>query len=62
MCRATTCKICQKTTWTGCGQHIDAVKRSVSACQWCNGRHTEAEIAAAASNRGGGVFARLFGR
>ena len=29
MCRAVTCKQCGKTTWAGCGQHIDAVKRDL---------------------------------
>lgn len=61
MCRPTTCKVCSKTTWAGCGQHIASVKRGVPAGQWCNGQHTPAEIAAAKSERGG-FFARLFGR
>ncbi len=60
MCRPTTCKVCQKTTWTGCGQHIDSVRKSVPAGQWCNGQHTEAERAAASSQ--GGFLSKLFGR
>ena len=59
MCYPATCKVCGKTTWSGCGQHVDGVRRQVPASQWCNGRHTEAEKAAASS---GGIFARLFGR
>lgn len=39
MCRAVKCKVCGKTTWAGCGNHIDAVKRTVPAGQWCDGRH-----------------------
>ncbi|MCW3159494.1 hypothetical protein [Micropruina sonneratiae] len=35
MCYAVTCKQCGKTTWAGCGQHVDSVKRSVPAAQWC---------------------------
>ena len=31
MCRAATCKVCGKTTWAGCGQHIAEVKRTVPA-------------------------------
>lgn len=61
MCRATTCSTCGKTTWAGCGQHVQAVKKTVPAAQWCNGSHTHAEVAAAASNRRG-FFSRLFGR
>ena len=29
MCRAVTCEVCGKTTWDGCGQHIDDVKKKV---------------------------------
>ena len=54
MCRPTTCRTCQKTTWAGCGQHINQVKASVPASQWCPG-HPKAE-------RQGGFLSRLFGR
>lgn len=37
MCRATTCRTCGKTTWAGCGHHVDRVKASVPANQWCAG-------------------------
>ena len=46
MCRAVTCRVCGKTTWAGCGSHVDAVRRSVPAGQWCGG-HPEAEKAVA---------------
>lgn len=58
MCRPTTCKVCGKVTWAGCGQHIASVKRNVPASQWCDKKHTAEEIAAA---RGEGLFAKLFG-
>nr|WP_081503490.1 hypothetical protein [Salinibacterium sp. PAMC 21357] len=61
MCRAVTCRVCGKTTWAGCGDHIQSIKRSVPASNWCNGKHTQSEIDAAKSNKGG-FFARLFGR
>lgn len=54
MCRAVNCPVCGKTTWAGCGQHIDQVRRSVPAAQWCSG-HSDAERPKA---RG----FRLFGR
>ncbi len=57
MCRAVTCKICGKTTWAGCGQHIAEVKRTVPAGQWCPGHEKEPKEPAT-----GGFFARLFGR
>ena len=37
MCRPVNCRQCGKTTWAGCGQHIDSVKRSVPKGQWCDG-------------------------
>ena len=55
MCRAVTCRTCGKTTWAGCGQHIDSVKRGVPVSQWCDGRH-EGEA------KKPGLLARLFGR
>jgi len=61
MCQAVRCRTCGKTTWAGCGQHIEAVRRSVPASQWCSGKHTQAEIDAAAADRGG-IFSRLLGR
>ena len=59
MCRPVQCKVCGKTTWAGCGQHIDSVKRSVPSREWCDGTHTQAEIDAVTKP---GLFARLVGR
>ncbi|MGW9629868.1 hypothetical protein ACWGST_04135 [Agromyces sp. NPDC055520] len=61
MCRAVKCRVCGKTTWAGCGQHVQDVRRTVPASAWCSGAHTQAQIDAATQNRGGS-FARLFGR
>ncbi|WP_281363004.1 hypothetical protein [Gordonia asplenii] len=33
------CETCGKITWAGCGEHIDEVRASVPAEQWCDGRH-----------------------
>ncbi|HEY1180026.1 MAG TPA: hypothetical protein VGF17_28040 [Phytomonospora sp.] len=54
MCRPTGCKTCGKTTWAGCGQHVDQVKAAVPADQWCAGHPKE-------PGAGGGWFRRLFG-
>ncbi|WP_404313220.1 hypothetical protein LG314_05255 [Agrococcus terreus] len=61
MCRATTCRVCGKTTWAGCGQHVQDVRRGVRASDWCGGTHTAEQIAASKAARPG-FFARLFGR
>lgn len=54
MCRAVVCKQCSKTTWAGCGQHVEQVMRPVPRKDQCEGHEKEAS--------GGGFFSRLFGR
>ncbi|MGK2351998.1 hypothetical protein [Cutibacterium sp. V947] len=46
MCRPIRCDVCGKTTWAGCGEHIDQVKTQVPPVQWCDGTHTAAENSA----------------
>ena len=58
MCRPINCRVCGKTTWAGCGQHIAMVKAGVPAGQWCDGSHTPEEIEAA---KPAGLFSRIFG-
>ncbi|GAA3326036.1 hypothetical protein [Paeniglutamicibacter sulfureus] len=58
MCRATTCRKCQKTTWAGCGQHVKQVMAQVPRSERCS-CHPDAPKKA---GREGGFFARLFGR
>lgn len=41
MCRAVRCRSCGKTTWSGCGQHVDQVMRAVPAAQRCQGHPDE---------------------
>lgn len=60
MCSPVKCRVCGKTTWAGCGQHIDQVRRSVPPSQWCDGKHTAAEIAEASHSSG--MFSRIFRR
>lgn len=57
MCRPVACTSCGKTTWAGCGQHVDSVKASVPAGQWCT-----CDRDAAPADGGGNFFSRLFGR
>ncbi|MDY6049816.1 MAG: hypothetical protein SPI77_04555 [Corynebacterium sp.] len=54
MCHAVKCQTCGKTTWSGCGQHIDQVKASVPAGQWCTCSDKDRKPA--------GLFNSLFGR
>ncbi len=53
MCRQVSCKTCGKTTWAGCGQHVDSVMRGVPARDRCQGHEKMPSK---------GIFARIFGR
>ncbi len=53
MCRAVTCRTCGKTTWAGCGQHVDEVLRNVPKAQRCPGHQSTPST---------GFFSRLFGQ
>jgi hypothetical protein len=55
MCRAVQCRSCGKTTWAGCGKHVDHVMAGVAKADQCPGHHP---VAAARPS----VWARLFGR
>ena len=57
MCRAVVCKQCGKTTWAGCGQHVDQVMRGVPRAQQCQG-HQDTSTSTGTN----GVLRRIFGR
>ena len=42
MCHPVRCRICGKTTWAGCGRHVDQVMRGVPESQRCAGHPVEA--------------------
>ncbi|GAB3707006.1 hypothetical protein GCM10028815_19470 [Mariniluteicoccus flavus] len=35
MCKPVECPQCHKTTWQGCGEHVDQVKAQVRPEDWC---------------------------
>lgn len=35
MCRPVPCMVCGKTTWAGCGAHVEQVRAMVPADRWC---------------------------
>lgn len=35
MCYPVECPTCRKTTWAGCGEHVDQVMREVPPAQQC---------------------------
>ena len=55
MCHAVRCRTCGKTTWAGCGRHVDQVMRRVPASQRCPGH---AKVATTRQS----VLRRLFSR
>ena len=59
MCRPVPCKTCGKTTWAGCGQHVDEVKATVPAAQWCGGHEPAAQVQAEDHK---GLLGRILGR
>lgn len=56
MCYPVKCSVCGKTTWAGCGSHIDSVRAGVPASQWCDGHQGEQ------SSSGGGFLSKLFSK
>ncbi len=56
MCSPVPCSKCGKTTWSGCGAHIESVKKMVPADQWCDGHGDDS------GQQSGGIFSKLFGR
>lgn len=56
MCRAVTCSTCGKTTWAGCGRHVEQVMAKVPERERCPG-HPRQERSPA-----GGRIGRLLGR
>ena len=61
MCRPATCRTCGKTTWAGCGQHVDQVRATVPADQWCPGHDTADAHTSEKSSRSG-FWSRITGR
>ena len=56
MCRPAKCRTCGKTTWAGCGQHVDQVMRGVPNSDRCPGHAKDPNA------QGGSFLSRLFGR
>lgn len=55
MCREAKCNTCGKTTWAGCGNHVDAVMRNVPKSNQCTcSRET--------GSAKGSWLSRLFGK
>lgn len=55
MCRAVNCRSCNKTTWAGCGNHVQDVMAHIPRSDRCSCDPN------AAKKQGAGFFARLFG-
>lgn len=63
MCRAIACKKCGKTTWAGCGNHVDQVMRSVANKDRCTCKSTASNTVWTEAKAGSGNwFSRLLGK
>lgn len=62
MCRRATCRVCGKTTWAGCGQHVDQVMAGVPGSDRCPGHDQTAKGGAAKADPPRPLLTRLFGR
>jgi hypothetical protein len=64
MCQAVKCNKCGKTTWAGCGNHVDQVMRNVPAPSRCTcDRQVPAGVGGSAPvDPGSSWLGRLFGR
>lgn len=56
MCRAVTCRTCGKTTWAGCGKHVDQVMAEVPPAERCPGHPKQRR------SRAGTRISRILGR
>jgi hypothetical protein len=69
MCRAAKCRKCGKTTWAGCGAHVDQVMAGVPQDQRCrchekgaSSADSTSSAATPAGSQSGGFFSSLFGK
>ncbi|MCB0879863.1 MAG: hypothetical protein KDC46_12895 [Thermoleophilia bacterium] len=58
MCSPVRCRRCGKTTWSGCGLHVDQIMRSVPKRERCSCRSDARREAPAAPTS---AFGALFG-
>lgn len=58
MCRPATCRHCGKTTWAGCGMHVDRVLARVPAAERCDCATSGAGAPTPPARRGRGLFRR----
>ncbi|KAK7180553.1 uncharacterized protein CC84DRAFT_1132384 [Paraphaeosphaeria sporulosa] len=35
MCFPAKCKVCNKASWQGCGQHVPRVMKQIPSEEWC---------------------------
>ncbi len=66
MCSPARCRQCGRTTWSGCGQHVDQVMRNVPRDQQCTcDRNAPKASTASKAPKGegqGGFLSRVLGR
>jgi hypothetical protein len=41
MCSPASCRVCGKTTWSGCGRHVERAMRDVPESRRCQGHQEQ---------------------
>ncbi len=54
MCSPANCRTCSKTTWSGCGQHVQQVMANVPKARQCTCTEQDHQAARAAKSASGG--------
>jgi hypothetical protein len=62
MCSPVRCGTCGKTTWTGCGEHIEQVRVKVVPEQWCECERGAPARKSASAPKPTSGFWKIFGR
>lgn len=62
MCSKATCRSCGKTTWSGCGKHVEQVMRGVPVDRQCTCGSKPAGAAQPGSGTTAGRLKSLFRR
>ena len=54
MCSKVICRTCKKSTWSGCGEHIEEALAGITEADRCQGHEGQVKKS--------GIFSKLFSR
>jgi hypothetical protein len=62
MCSPATCRTCSRTTWAGCGKHVDQVMARVPEARRCTCAGTDGSSQPAQRSQRSTLLQRVLGR